>query len=89
MSINPGEIDDRQQAHALVDRLADGQLAAVVSLLQFMLSDPVSRALAAAQVDEEEETAEEREAVAEAHRAARSEARTVSQTDVLREFGLA
>ena len=87
--MNAGNVTDRGQAHVLVDRLDDGQVAALVGLLQFMLSDPVSRALAAAPPDDEPESAEEREAVAEARGTYGTDGRTVSQQNLLREFGLA
>lgn len=56
---------ERQQVHSLVDKLASSQLTAVHSLLAVML-DPVSRAIANAPLDDETETGEERQAVAEA-----------------------
>jgi hypothetical protein len=34
--------DDRQHAHELIDRMAPGQVAAVVGLLEIML-DPLAR----------------------------------------------
>jgi hypothetical protein len=55
---------DKHQAHELIERLAPTQVSAVVGLLEAML-DPVSRAIANAPVDDEPETAEERNAVAE------------------------
>jgi hypothetical protein len=55
---------DKHQAHDLIERLAPTQVSAVVGLLEAML-DPVSRAIANAPVDDEPETEEEREAVAE------------------------
>ena len=56
---------ERQQAHALLDRLPPEQLAAVLGLLETML-DPINRKLALAPIDDEPETEEERQAVAEA-----------------------
>ena len=58
--------DAKEQAHQLIDRLEPGHVSALVSLLQFMLLDPVSRAIASAPLDDEPETEEERRAVAEA-----------------------
>ncbi len=55
----------KEHAHELIERLPPSQLAAVVGLLEAML-DPVSRAIAQAPVDDEPETEEERQAVAEA-----------------------
>ena len=54
-----------QDVHSLVDKLAPSQLAALRSLLEVMLN-PVSRAVANAPVDDEPETDQERQAVAEA-----------------------
>lgn len=54
---------EKEQAHELIDRLAPSQVAAIVSVLQAML-DPVAKAIATAPVDDEPETADEREAVA-------------------------
>jgi hypothetical protein len=51
---------EKQQAHELIERLPPEQLPAVVSLLQFMLLDPVSRAGAAAPLDSEPVTDEDR-----------------------------
>ncbi|MGA2328873.1 MAG: hypothetical protein ABSH05_21570 [Bryobacteraceae bacterium] len=56
---------ERQHAYELIDRLAPGQLAALVDLLEAML-DPVSRAIANAPVDDEPVTEEEEQALAEA-----------------------
>jgi hypothetical protein len=58
-------VKTREHAHELVERLAPPQMAALVHFLEAML-DPVSRAIANAPVDDEAETAEERQAVAEA-----------------------
>jgi len=55
----------KEHAHELIERLPPSQLTAVVGLLEAML-DPVSRAIAQAPVDDEPETEEERQAVAEA-----------------------
>jgi hypothetical protein len=50
----PTVMEDKQQIHELIDKLAPSQLAAVRSLLQGML-DPVSRAIANAPIDDEPE----------------------------------
>ncbi|MBI4460322.1 MAG: hypothetical protein HY648_09735 [Acidobacteria bacterium] len=55
---------EKRQAHDLIERLGPNQVTAVVGLLEAML-DPVSRAIANAPVDDEPETEEERQAVAE------------------------
>ena len=54
----------REQAHELIDRMAPSQVSAVVGLLETML-DPVSRAIANAPIDDEPESEEEKQSVAE------------------------
>jgi hypothetical protein len=78
--------DDRQHAHELIDRMAPGQVAAVVGLLEIML-DPFARTLASAPYDDEPVSEEEaREAEASKKSLARGEG--ISHDDVLAEFGL-
>lgn len=77
---------ERQQVHSLVDQLAISQLAAVHSLLEVML-DPVARAIANAGIDDEPETAEERQAVAEATEWLKHN-KPIPFEDVLADFGL-
>ena len=62
MSLNV--LQERKQAHAYLDRLPPDQLSAVRSLLETMLPDPVSRALANAPVEDEEISEEENQSVA-------------------------
>jgi len=57
--------DTRQHAHQLIDRLPETQLSALVGLLETIV-DPVAAALRDAPVDDEPETEEEKQAVAEA-----------------------
>ena len=54
--------DEKQHAHELIEQLPAHQLSAIVSLLEAMI-DPVSRKLAAAPIDDEPESEEERRAV--------------------------
>jgi len=63
---------EREEAHSLVERLAPSQLVAARSLLEVML-DPVSRAIGNAPTDDEPDTVEERQAVAETHRMAEAQ----------------
>jgi hypothetical protein len=51
--------DTRQHVHELIDRLPPAQLSALETILQSML-DPFDRALAAAEIDDEPVTEEER-----------------------------
>jgi hypothetical protein len=53
----------KQHAHELIERMAPGQIFAVVTVMETML-DPVSRAIANAPIDDEPETDAERQAVA-------------------------
>jgi hypothetical protein len=62
MSLNV--LQERQQAHAYLDRLAPDQLSAVRSLLETMLPDALSRALANAPAEDEEISEEEEQSVA-------------------------
>jgi hypothetical protein len=54
--------DERQHAHAFLDRLPDDQLSAVCGLLETMLS-PLDRTLALAPIDDEQVTPEEAAAI--------------------------
>lgn len=56
--------DDRLHAHALLERVPPDQITAAVRFLEFLLLDPVSRALATAPVEDEEIGEEEEQAVA-------------------------
>ena len=78
----------RQQAHELIDRMAASQVYAVVGLLETML-DPVSRAIANAPFDDEPETEEERQAVADSKAwMADHPGQGISHEEILAEFGL-
>ncbi len=80
--------NEKQQAHELIERLAPSQVAAVVGLLEAML-DPVSRAIAHAPVDDEPETEEERQAVAESKAwFERHGGQGIAHEEVLADFGL-
>ena len=79
---------DRQQAHELIERLSPGQVKAVAHLLEAMM-DPVSRAIANAPVDDEPETEQERQAVAESKAwFERHRGGGIRHEEVLADFGL-
>lgn len=78
--------DTKEHAHELIERLPANQLAAVVGLLEAML-DPVARAIAQAPLDDEPESEEEREAVAEARQWLRQHP-GIPFEQVLSDFGL-
>ena len=56
----------KQHAHGMIERLAPEKLSAVVGLLEVLL-DPLDRALAVAEVDDEPVTEEERRDIEAAH----------------------
>lgn len=79
----------KQQAHQWLDRLDETQLMAVVQLIRVMLRDPLERKLANAPIDDEEETGEERQAVAEAKAWLEANGgRGIPHEEILREFGV-
>jgi hypothetical protein len=79
-------IQDKQQVHELLERLAPSQLHAVRGLLEAML-DPVARSIAHAPLEDEEITPE---MAAELDRARASIERGegIPHDEILREFGL-
>ena len=79
-------VQERQKAHAYLDRLPPEQLSAVRGLLETML-DPVSRALANAPIEDEEIGAEEQRAVADAREWLKRN-QPIPHEEVLAEFGL-
>jgi hypothetical protein len=80
--------NENQQAHELIDRLPATQLSAVVGLLEAML-DPASRAIAKAPLDDEPESEQERQAVAESKAwFERHGGQGISHEEVLADFGL-
>jgi hypothetical protein len=75
----------RQQAHLLLDVLADEKVPAVRSLLEVMV-EPLFASLAAAPV-EEEDLAPETAAALDRARESLAVGKNVSHEEVLREFG--
>ena len=78
--------DERQHAHELIDRMAPGQVAAVVSLLEIML-DPFARTLANAPYDDEP-ISEEEAGQAEASKKSLARGEGIPHEEILAEFGL-
>lgn len=78
--------DEKQHAHELIDRMAPGQVSAVVSLLEMIL-DPLARTLASAPYDDEPVTAEEARELEEA-KASLARGEGIPHEQVLAEFGL-
>jgi hypothetical protein len=77
---------DKQHAHELIDRMAPGQVAAVVGLLEIIL-DPFARALASAPYDDETVSEGEAREVDEA-KASLARGEGIPHEEVLAEFGL-
>lgn len=78
---------DKEHAHQLLDRLDASQLPTAVRFLEFMLLDPVSRAIATAPFDDEPMTDAERQAIAEAGEWLKHN-KPIPHEEVLAEFGL-
>jgi hypothetical protein len=85
--MEPDVIQQRLQAHALLDMLPDEKLTAVWGLLEVMVK-PLSRSLALAPVEDEEITLETAAALDRA-RASLARGEGIPHEEVLREFGLA
>lgn len=82
-------ISDKHHAHELIERLPDSEIATAVRFLEFMLLDPVRRALATAPEDDEPVTEEDRRRFREGRaKFARSGGKSVPMEDVLADFGL-
>ncbi len=81
-----GSIDEKQHAHELIDRMAPGQVSAVVGLLEIIL-DPLARTLASAPYDDEPVSKEEAREV-EASKAALARGEGIPHEKLLSEFGL-
>jgi len=88
--MEPLTTQERDQAHALLDKLSDEKLNAVRNLLEVMVSSddaPLTNSLALAPVDEEEITAETAAAL-DRSRASLAQGAGTSHEEILREFGL-
>jgi hypothetical protein len=79
-------VQERQRAHAYLDRLPAEQLSAVRGLLETMLN-PASRALANAPIEDEPVSAEE-ERAADGAREWLKHKRPIPHQEVLADFGL-
>jgi hypothetical protein len=82
----PDLTQQRRQAHALLDGLSAEKLAAVRSLLEVM-TEPLLRSLALAEVEDEEITSEMAASLDRA-RASLARGDGIPHEEVLREFGL-
>ena len=76
----------KEHAHELIDRMAPGQVAAIVGLMEIIL-DPLARALANAPLEDEPIGEEEIRAV-EASKEWLKDHEPIPHEEVLAEFGL-
>lgn len=82
-------VSEKQHAHELIERLPPSQVATVVRFLEFMLLDPVARALATAPPDDEPVTEQDRRRFHEGQAWFRQRGgKGIPMKDVLAEFGL-
>ena len=81
-------MSEREHAHALIDRLPEMQLSALVGLLETII-DPVAAALRNAPIDDEPETEEEKQEVEEAREWLRQNGgRGIPHEEAMRRLGL-
>lgn len=82
-------ISEKQHAHELIERLPPSQVATAVRFLEFMLLDPVARALALAPPDDEPVTEQDRRRFREGQAwFAQRGGKGIPMEDVLAEFDL-
>jgi hypothetical protein len=82
-------VSEKHHAHELIERLPDSEIPTAVRFLEFMLLDPVRRALATAPADDEPVTEEDRRRIREGRATfARPGGLGVPMEDVLADFGL-
>jgi hypothetical protein len=80
---------DKQHAHELIERLPTPQIATAVRFLEFMLLDPVERAVATAPPDDEAVTEQDRRRFHDGQaRFAERGGKGVPMGDILAEFGI-
>jgi hypothetical protein len=82
-------VTDKQHAHELIERLPTSQISTAVRFLEFMLLDPVARAVATAPPDDEPVTEEDRRRFHDGQNLfAQRGGKGIPMEDVLAEFGL-
>jgi hypothetical protein len=80
---------EKQQAHELIERLEPSQLSTAVRFLEFILLDPVARALATAPPDDEAVTDQDRRRLREGKAwLAKRGGQGIPMEEVLADFGL-
>ena len=80
---------EKRHAHELIERLPNSQIATAIRFLEFMLLDPVARAVATAPPDDETVTEQDRRRFHEGrHWFAQRGGKGIPMEDVLAEFDL-
>jgi hypothetical protein len=79
--------EDRQHAHDLIDSLPEPQLSALVGLLETIV-DPINAALRNAPIDDEPETKQEKQSVAEAREWLKRNGKCIPHEEAMRRLGL-
>ena len=81
-------MSDREHAHELIDRLPESQVSALIGLLEAFI-DPVAAALRNAPIDDESESEEEKQSVAETRAwLARRGGKAIPHDEAMRKLGL-
>ena len=82
-------VTDKQHAHELIERLPASQISTAVRFLEFMLLDPVARAVATAPPDDEPVTEKDRRRFRDGQTFfAQRGGKGIPMDEVLAEFGL-
>jgi hypothetical protein len=81
-------VSEKHHAHELIERLPDSQIATAVRFLEFMLLDPVRRALATAPPDDEPVTDQDRQRFHNGQAWFARRGKGIPMEEVLAEFGL-
>jgi len=81
-------VSEKHHAHELIERLPDSQIPTAVRFLEFMLLDPVRRALATAPPDDEPVTEQDRQRFHNGQAWFAQRGKGIPMEEVLAEFGL-
>jgi hypothetical protein len=81
-------VSKKHHAHELIERLPDSQIPTAVRFLEFMLLDPVRRALATAPPDDEPVTEQDRQRFHNGQAWFAQRGKGIPMEEVLAEFGL-
>uniref|UniRef100_Q01YS6 Uncharacterized protein n=1 Tax=Solibacter usitatus (strain Ellin6076) TaxID=234267 RepID=Q01YS6_SOLUE len=88
MTLRQSAMSEREHAHELIDRLPETELSALVGLLEAIV-DPVQATLRNAPVDDELESEDEKQAVAESRDwLVRNDGKSIPHDEAMRRLGL-